>query len=334
MTKYSGVYVCVLPTAVIVASGRFSLLRRPSFLIQPLLMACAILPWWFWTKNFKVWDGFVKGNGAGPVTRAGYHFAQMIRMFPPAMAVLVGLGLLLLLVSRRAWKTDLAAVLLLCLGLILFLAVTPAESEPRFLLTGTACLIVLAAAGWESCLDSRWPPLLAPARRIVPAAAAILALSFSVSQFLRFPHKWDGSIQEAARIITENPLWRGSGILLATDTEGPLVAEFILHDPHRPSFVLVRPSRLLATSDFAGYNYASKYQSPSDVMEALAKKGIGLIVLHAGNIQQVYQHELLLRDGLSQRSCPWRPVPPSQMARLNTSWAFYQYSPGAMRAAR
>ncbi len=269
--------------------------------------------------------------------RAGYHVAQMIRMFPPAMAVLVGLGLLLLLVSRRAWKTDLAAVLLLWLGLILFLAVTPAESEPRFLLTGTACLIVLAAAGWESCLDRRWPPLLAPARRIVPAAAAILALFFSVTQFLRFPHQWDnGSIHEVARIITEDPLWRGAGILLPTDDEGPLVAEFVLRDPHRPSFVLNRPSRVLASLGFSGASLCVEvYQSPSDLMEALSKKGVGLIVLHAStDVQKIYQHDLLLRDVLSRSSCPWRPVPPSQMARLDPSWAFFQYSPGALRAAR
>jgi hypothetical protein len=334
LTKYSGVYVCVLPTAVIIATGRLYLLRRPSFLIQPLVMACMILPWWFVTKNLKVWDGFAQGTGAGPVTRGLSHVTQMIRMFPPAIAVLVGVGLLLLLVSRRAWKTDLAAVLLLWLGLILFLAVTPAESEPRFLLTGTACLIILAAAGWESCLDLRWTPLLAPARRIVPAAAAILALCFSVSQFLRFPHQWDGSIHDVARIITEDPLWRGSGILLPTDIEGPLVAEFILHDPHRPSLVLNRPTRVLASSDFAGYNYASKYQSPSDLMEALGKKGIGLIVLHAGPMQNKYRHEVLLRDGLSQKSCPWRPVPPSQMARLDPPWTFFQYSPGTLQAAR
>lgn len=333
LTKYSGIYVCVLPVALIVASGRFYLLRRWSFLVQPLLMGCAILPWWFWTKQLKVWDGFAEGTGAGPAARALSHVLQLFRMFPPAMAVLLGVGLLLLLISPRAWRTDLGAVLMLLLGLILFLAVTPAESEPRFLLTGAASLIVLAAAGWRSCLDRRWPSALAPARRIVPIAAAVLALFFSATQFLGFPHRWDGSIHDVARIIAENPLWRRAGILLPTDSEGPLVAEFILHDPHRPSFILNRPSRVLATSNWGGGDYALKYRSPSDLIEALKEKRIELILLHTRPTLKMSPHDVMLRDGLSQNSSLWYPVPAFEATLGEPSWTLFRYSPGAIRVA-
>lgn len=324
LTKYSGVYVCVLPAAFIVVSGRSYLLRRRSFLIQPLVMACVVLPWWFWTRQLKVWDGFVEGP-EGPAARAVSHVAQLFRMFPPAMAVLLGIGLLLLLISpRRTWKTDLGAVLLLVVGLILFLAVTPAESEPRFLLTGAACLVILAAAGWQSLLDRPWPSIAAPARRIVPSAAAVLALTFSAAQFLAFPHKWDNSIHEVARAIAENPSWRSTGILLPTDNEGPLVAELLLYDRHRPSLLLYRPSRLLASSNWLGLDYTLKYRSSSDLMEALDEKGIGLILLHTRPREQVIPHDVLLRDGLS-RSSLWIPVSRAQTTRLDTSWALFQY---------
>lgn len=330
MCKYSGIYICALPMAMIVVTRRFELLRRLSFWIQPAIMVSIIMPWWIWSRQFYAGNLTVyeKGLHHSPLLRIPTEITQSWLIFPPLLSVVVAIGLLLILLSPRCWKEDFGIVLFLYLGLVSFMALSGEDTERRYLLTGAAALIILSAAGWRAALDRPWPAGLTAIRSLLLPAVAGIALISSAANLLAFPHHWDPTIREVADFVGRNPTAQSERILLPTDLEGPLTAEFLLNDRQRPGFQLARPSRILASSDWNAQDYVLKYQSVPELMAALPQEKIGLILLHTNPLEPMAPHDRMLREGLSQAAAPWRTIPISvSSSKPGESWALLQYTP-------
>ena len=322
LSKYSGIYICALPLATIVIDGRFYLLRRLSFWIQPLLMTGTVWVWWLLTKNLDPYHAH-----GGSLTNTPVEFLQAWRIFPAGIAALVAVGLLLLLLSPREWKGDVRITVLLFLGLIAFLSLSGEDAERRYLLTGPAALIILAAAGWHALFKRQWPAALARFRSILPAAVAVSALGLCAINFSAFPHQTDRSIREAARLVSQELSSQPGPILLTTDMKGAVIAEVLLNDHHRPSFDLVRSDKSLASRAWEGENYAMKYTTVAALMGALRSEQIRFVLLHTDRREIALPHDVLLRRGLSEEASLWRTVPAFLSAGLGDSWTLLEYAP-------
>ncbi len=326
LTKYSGLYVCALPFAAVVCLGRFNLLRKPSLLVQPFVIAAVVVPWMVWTSKLRS-IGLPTSPGGAPGRSIAAFPLELFKFFPPGLAVVVALGLLALMIKPRIWRADLAVICLLSLGLLAFLTLSPVEAERRYLLAGAAALLVLSFAGWAAGLEplTRRGQLWASS---VPMFSVVVALPFAATHLLHYPRPAKYPIRSVVAAIADNPAWTDKRIAVAPDLEGPMIAEFAIQDRHRPGYTLERPSKIFATSGWFGDSYACRFRSSAEMLAHLRRAPVDLIVWHERPRTLLRAHERLMEEMLRGNPLSWRKVasfPPSDGDPF--PWQIYEYAP-------
>lgn len=329
LTKYSGLYICALPFAALVCLRRLDLLRRPSFLSQPLLVALAVGPWAVYSARFT----FV-GLPNQPVGLAANRIVsfsiEVFRLFPPVLAAVVVLGLFALIALPRVWRADVAVLALMYPCLVVFLVFSPVDPERRYLLAGAAGLLALSSAGWAAFVELL-PGRGGPWARAVPWLCLALTLTATAKPLLDHPTAPKWPTRSVVGAIVTNPVWAGKKIVVAPGLEGPMIAEFAAQDRHRPGYELKRPNKIFATMDWFGGNYACRFQSSAEMMAYLREHPVDLIVWRSGPIDGLSMHERLMSEMLRDNPLAWRRVP---WSGASSSYEIYEYVPAPQAAAR
>jgi hypothetical protein len=108
--------------------------------------------------------------------------------------------------------------------------------------------------------------------------------------------------------------------------EGPAIAEFVAQSRHRPDHYLLRPSKILARSDWFGLNYASTFVTPEETMEYFRRHPVDLIVWNERPGATLPAHAQILGEMLRRYPFSWRIVrwlgPTGGSA---SSWTIYEY---------
>jgi putative flippase GtrA len=323
LSKYSAAYTPVLPFAAVVVLRRFELLRKPSLLVQPLVVALMIGPWAIWSRGL-VFYGLPSGREALTANRAASFVLETFRMFPPVLMGAVVVGLIVLLVRWKAWREDLVVLSLLCAGHLAFLLVSPVGPEQRYLLVLAAVLLVAAFAGWSEMLA--WMPPGGRWARAVPVCAAVLTVAFAIWQFGRVPRFPPGRIAEVVAFIARDPARAGQRILVPAALEGPVIAEFVAQSRQRPGHYLLRPGKETAHSDWFGGNYSSAFATAEEMMEHFRRNPVNLIVRSESPGEALPAHTRILGEMLRRYPASWRRVlwlGPAGGAE--SSWTVYEY---------
>jgi len=205
-----------------------------------------------------------------------------------------------------------ACSLALVLGVWFFQCLAPVGLEARHLTPAMPAMIVLAMTGLHWMME-RYP------RRRAAAAAVLLAVFFawpaivhpptpapgygsignavSFSPF-RIPKKQWGGFES----IAEAAVARAGQTPMMVDSdsrgEGMFIADVAALDPHRPSYVVERASKILALSTWSGGSYESFYTTPEEVRKAVFKAGAALVVTDA-SMPAPRPHDKLLMQAMS-----------------------------------
>jgi hypothetical protein len=330
LTKYSGAYVCVLPLAACICLRRFSLLRKPSFWAQYLVMMLLIGPWALWTAKL---EAVGLPRMPPPIAkRIGGYLLDLFRIFPPVLAAVVILGVLALLVMPRVWGADLVITGLLCVGCFAFVILAPVAPESRYLLVPCAGLLELSFAGWVAALEplTRRGPMGA---WTVPALAVILTLCMAAAHLRNYDRPPEYSIRSVVEAIVGDPAWADKRIIVSPDLEGPMIAEFALRDHHRPGYHLLRPSKLFAEQGWFGEGYTSRFQSSDEMMAYLRRNPVDLIVWRLPSRTPRKAHVRYMDEMLSHYPLAWQRVASFDSASgALSSWMVYKFVPGKMSA--
>ena len=323
LTKYSGAYACLLPLAACILLGRFSLLRKPSFLVLHAVIAGMVLPWVLWTSKLSE-VGLPKEQRGAMVSRILPFLTEPFRLFPLALAVVVIIGLLALLLTPRVWGADIVVIALLFAGCVGLLLVSPVVgAERRYLFVASASLLALSFAGWAALVE-RSAGLRAGAWAM-PALAAILMVSIVPAQLLGRPRLPENLIRRAVKTIVENPAWAGKRILVAPDLEGPVIAEFAIQDRHRPGYTLLRPGKLFADRDWMGGHYQSHFQSEGEMVDYLRQNPVDLIVWHRQAQVPLLAHQRFMEEMLEASDSSWHRVASfNSIDASQPSWEIYE----------
>ncbi|HWR52514.1 MAG TPA: glycosyltransferase family 39 protein [Bryobacteraceae bacterium] len=325
MTKYSGLYVAVVPLAALLAYRRFHLLRKPGCLIQPGVLTLGVGIWAIWTWELA-WKGLPESREGSLLMRLAQAPGAVFHLFPAVLGVTVAAGLLGLILKRRAWGPDLTVICLLSLGAIGFIVVSPVGlDEPRYLLPVAASLIVLGFAGWASWLA---PLSRQTRRRALSALGAVLAAA-AATHLGDFRRPASEPISAVVQAIAGNPAWAGKRIMVAPDFEGPLIAEFAAQAHHRPAHELLRPSKVLARSDWFGNDYRCWFRTPGEVRDSLSRIGTAVVVWHAPRNGERQQHARLLEEMLANNPHVWKQSASFEQEAGRRSWFIYAYEPKA-----
>jgi hypothetical protein len=325
LTKYSGAYVCVLPLAACICLRRFSLLRKPSFLTQYLVMGLLVGPWAVWTANL---EAVGLPRMPPPIARrVGRYLMDLFRIFPPVLAAVVILGLLALMVMPRVWRADLLVISLLCAGCLVFVILAPVAPESRYLLVPCAGLLALSFAGWVAALEplTRRGPMGA---RAIPALAVILTLCMAAAHLRNYDRPPVYPIRSVVQAIVRDPAWMNKRIIVSPDLEGPMIAEFAIEDRHRPGYQLLRPSKLFAEQGWFGEGYTSRFQSSDEMMAYLRQNPVDLIVWRLQSRTPRRAHVRYMDEMLRHYPLAWRRVMSFGSAGgALSSWMVYKFVP-------
>lgn len=301
LTKYSGAYVCIVPFATCLILRRFSLLRKQQFLVLHATVVLLVGPWLLWTASRS-------STGLPPsrppiLSRVLPFIRSTFEVFSPTLMVVVILGLLALVMLRRMWQADLLVVSLLGLGSLGFLIASPVDPELRYVMGVAAALLVLAASGWSGLSE-----LAGRANGLLPVLTVILTAAVMATHFGDYKRPPDYPIRLVVNSVVMNPAWSGKRIVVASDLEGPMIAEFAIQDTHRPGYELVRPSKLLSGQGWFGENYVSRYGSPQEVASTFERDSVDLIIWHSRPASGFRKHELLMDQMLHDSSFSWNKV--------------------------
>ena len=314
LTKYSGLYVCALPVAALIYLRRFDLWRRPSFLVHPLVIVGLVGPWAIWVAGFSS-VGYPSKLHSSIPRRAVYCALETFRLFPPVLLAVVVCGLLVLALRPRVWRADLAVVGLLWIGLCAFLTtISLVGVEARYVLAGSAALLVLSFAGWAAALES-------PAR-IFPALSLVLAVAIAATYLGGYLRPPQYPIRTVVGAVVRNPAWAGKRIVVAPDLEGPIIAEFTIQDRPRPGHELIRPSKAFATCDWFGKSYVARSHSAVEMMAGLRQDPADVIIWHERR-GRLWPHAVLMAEMLKTNPLSWRKTTSFD----SSAWQIYEYVP-------
>ena len=316
LSKYSAAYLVALPLLAAWLGRRRSLWRRPSLFLQPVVVALVVGPWVLWTRHLASYGLPAEKQGL-TLARVASVVGVAFRIFPPVLMAAVVLGLIALLFLPKLWREDVAMIGLLGAGQLALLLASPVEAEGRYVLVSAASLLVLSAAGWAGV----WSSIPQGARpSAVPFAAAGLVVLFVVFHFGTYPRPPECAIRTVVQSLQQNPAWLDKRIVVPPDLEGPFIAEFVAQDRQRPSYYLLRPSKFMASMNWFGGDYRSRFGSSEEAMNYLRDNRVELIVWHT--TPDLTPHERILADVLRDDRGWWRRI--ALFGSGPASWSVYQ----------
>lgn len=324
LSKYSAVYVVALPPLAVLLFRRVELLKNPSFLVQPLIVGLMVGPWAVWTRKLAFY-GLPSEPEALTAKRAATFVLETFKIFPPALLVVIVLGLIALAVRPKAWREDLVVLSLLCLLHLAFLILSPVGVEQRYLLVPAAVLLIISFAGWSALLE-----LTLSGRRweyVFPILVAILTTLFVVLQFNHFVPVPKDDIRRVVALILKDPSRKAQRIVVPSVLDGPFIAEFISQSRIRPYDYLLRPNKILAHSDWFGHNYSSTFASPEEMMDYFQQNPVDLIIWNEGPKSVLRAHELIMSEMLQHYPLAWQEVLSLDSTDgLESSWRIYKFN--------
>lgn len=246
-------------------------------------------------------------------------------LFPEPLVVIVAAGLVAVLVFPRAWRSDLAIIALLYAGLVVSLLIAPVGTEGRYVIVGTAALLILSCAGWNAIFMAfrrgEWRKF-GPGFTVAVTVVLLSTKLFAYSRALQYP------IQPIVRAVVSDAKLGVTRVVAPPDLEGPTIAEFAAIAPVRGQFQIRRPSKDFANMDWNVTGYATSLTSTKELEDYFDRDPIDFLVWHDIPRDRHFQHELLMQKMLAENAGRWQkiavfgPTPQDQ-----ASWAIYKFVP-------
>jgi 4-amino-4-deoxy-L-arabinose transferase-like glycosyltransferase len=306
LTKGTGWLLAGIIPIGVVLTRKFLIVKSRRFWVAPAIVGILCLPWQLFTLTMAE-QGWADTSHAGVLyaIRATGEFSLIVlRVAGLPLAFLAILGIVAMVLApavRGSVKSSPAVMLSLIICTIIFHAVVPAGVEDRKMLIAIPAWVLFIFAGgfWLSgrlalsYAFTRWAPYLLTSAAI----AAFLLGTFSIPQQKHY------GFEDAARYIGSRPDLAGNTILVSDNSigEGLLISEIAMHEK-RPGETIVRGTKALADVDWGGSRYRSLYATPQQLIQALDKLHIDLVVTDTFPGTRDWKHNQLLRQALQDRS--------------------------------
>jgi 4-amino-4-deoxy-L-arabinose transferase-like glycosyltransferase len=293
-----------------VALGRhWDLWKRLSFWLPAFLVLAICAPWYLATWHMAQGGLETLDPSAGSLldaiiapVRAG------LRAFGPLMTGFAAVGIALTLRRGREGDGTRQSLVGFLLAFVLLHAFALSGSlERRYLIAVVPVVVVflLDGAAW---LAAKAP--VAVIRQQAGKAVSLLVAGIVVSLVAgsHFPNKSCRGYGDVAEFLLSQPETCQKPILICSDApgEGMFVAETLLRDTERNCMVL-RGSKVFASSPWNGGQYVAFVRSPEDVAELLERLNVGVIVIDASVPEQLLErHDGLLAEALRSPASNYR----------------------------
>jgi hypothetical protein len=306
-TKGNGIALVLLPPLALILTRRFALLKSRDFWIPALMVLAIAGPWQYFSSRMLhgIGERYVSWSIASayfpmflnilgpwllPFVLAGFY-DRVIRPFPAGKV-------------EGLW----AAAGAMPVAFWVFHAVVPsAGAESRYTAAVVAPILMFFVAGVV------WVASLVPPRRLpLPVRAGVLALAaacvFAATAFT-IPKKLSYGFSELAEDLVKRPDLRDTAWLISSeaDGEGMLIAEVAMRE-RRPGHVLLRASKMLASSDWDGGRYESVLPAPAQSLAYLESVPVRLLIVDRNPGSHPLAHHASLLQMLAKYPDHWQLI--------------------------
>ena len=282
MTKGTGFLLAGVPVLSVLLTRRWELFRRVSFWVAAVVVAVVAGPWTALTLKLakEGWEHGVPSLGF-TLSAIPYYAGKWHHALGSPLSLLALLGLVA--ACGAAWRKGRdggleASVAALVLSVFLLHVLVPCGHEARHLVPALAGSLVLASFGAHEIWRRLGATRLGRGGEAAVLAASVVLL-FAVQTFA-IPAKGYRGFRAVAERILGTPEDAGTVLLVSSDArgEGMFIAEVAMGEK-RPGHVVQRTSKLLAESGWSGGDYQAKAGDAAQLVEILAKAGVGLVVV-------------------------------------------------------
>jgi hypothetical protein len=306
MTKGNGAALVLLPAFAILLTRKFDLIRHKYAWLGPALIGCIAGPWQYYSA--KALNGILERQ-PGWVYLPDYT-RSLLTYCGLALMPLIALGVYRRVIAPmrdRSIESRWAAAAALICSVWLFHCLIPAPGfEPRYMIAVAPPLLMFLVAGIDD-LAVRIRVSRIPVRRRAWSLAVIVWAVFLTTSF-SIPKKYYHGFDEVAELL-EKPDYKDSVILVSSeaDGEGMLISEVATREK-RPSHVVLRATKMLSQSNWAGEHYVLFYKTPAELMRFLKDVPVAIVVIHNERGLFSFPHHALLKETIAAFPEEWEHV--------------------------
>jgi 4-amino-4-deoxy-L-arabinose transferase-like glycosyltransferase len=285
LTKGSGGALGLFALFAPLFARRFFCFRSKWYWFAGISVAILSAPFYLWTQSIHIGYAAETADlvkGAFNITLR-FNVLSAFTGFLPPFVFLIALAGAAFAWHKRPSPSE-AAAMALILSQVTFQLILPLTAQGRYFMPSAAAIILLFARG-----------LTLSGRRLGPLA--LVAGCFAASGFPRV-QRVDGYWAAVDSIPYRA---QGDTILVSSDAtgEGAFVAERLEHDRARGG-VVIRGSKVLGNSSWAGTHYRLIFQNPVEVSHYLQSVPVRYIVIDRSAVPE--PHQKLLEEAV--RSAP------------------------------
>ncbi len=282
LNKGSGFQLVLLPPLALLLAGRMDFFKRPALWISLAVVALLAGPWYALTWRMMA-NGFEKPQGwLSSLQAVAFYYPSFVHIIGFGFFALAAMEILFrLLKKQHNPKTNnlhaSLAALFFCAPI--FHCIITNADDTRYLLPALSPAIILGIAGAGTLAEILASRLRMP-RRQTFAVILIAAAAFLAPAIIKATRKPSFGYAKIVDYLLEqksssNVLW-----LVSSDAtgEGAFIAQAALRAPKPGPFVM-RASKSLAQSDWAGGKYKMRFPSTKELAGFLQDSPISFIVL-------------------------------------------------------
>ncbi len=296
LTKGNGWLLGIMAVIALLVSGKMELVKRPTTWVAAFTALLIALPWQLLTLPITqgAWSGAVGFDffvGAVPMHLAGlgYNLVVPLLLLIWCLVASAGKGII-------GQKHNLTPWISLTVASLLFHSIVPAVTDQRVLVNAYAPFCIIAFSVWSEVRTS--------SRKTTWTTNAIPAVSLVVLCFISFysvnasRYEPQGYAQSAKLVLSHD----STAVVMVSsgaEVDVSMVAAFASSARETGHPIVLRASKLLATSDWNGVGYSSLVRNESGIQAFFDSTAVNWIVVdtvstkisaHHNDILSKYAH--------------------------------------------
>ena len=306
LTKYTGLYLMLLPIAFVVLRRRWGMLRRWSFWLPLGVIGIIWLPWLALTQRFAR-TGLQLEDFAS-ISKVSVYLKIFLLQNGPGLGVLLAFAWVLALLKWRSLDELETVLFLQPSALVLMMLLAPVPTEGRYLIPILPSLLLLMCLALRRASDWGGSHQLVFARHWGAAVPVAFTLLYGGWALVSFPRAQPNELQPIADFVLQSKELRSASILVPANAEGGMIAEFAMRDPARAERILARPNKVLSKSDWNATKYQFYYATPAEAEQYFEQNPIDLVIVRSLLQGNVLPPERLVADVVRQFPERWNAV--------------------------
>ena len=310
LTKVSGIALALAPLCMMVLMRNWEAAKRGVFWLSAVVVAVVAGPW---TVYFMACakNGLSGGMGWTYTRTAGKGLSWfLVDATGPFLFVAAIYGIWLMVIKpflRGGTRGTWAMLFALLVSTYALQVIVPAGIEQRYLMTGFPSLVAFAIAGIVGVMDRLRERGWSEAAQVGVAIVVVVVGVAAMRRPHTIPPTEFGKVVDY--IVHRYSNYPKIAILVCSDSigEGVVTSEFAVREPKPDQYFVLRASKQLAQSDWAGHDYHVLFNDRESLKKYLESVPMTLMLVdRSGDADPLMKHVVQVESFLAKGQEMWK----------------------------